>query len=61
MRLPLDQWLEQSVDSKHGALLRYTKFLKTLIEDNIKPNDAAKELVDSTSSSRDKPDTAYRL
>ncbi|KAG9517617.1 hypothetical protein KCV07_g6007, partial [Aureobasidium melanogenum] len=61
MRLPLDQWLGQSVASKHGALLRHTKILKTVIEDNITPEDAAKELVDNTSSSRDEQDTAYRL
>ncbi|KAG9663765.1 hypothetical protein KCU64_g1102, partial [Aureobasidium melanogenum] len=61
MRLPLNQWLEHVIAQKHGALLQHTQILKTLIEDSISPMDAAKELIDDISSSRNREDTAYRL
>ncbi|KAH0402552.1 purine and uridine phosphorylase, partial [Aureobasidium melanogenum] len=61
MRLPLDQWLEHAVAQEHGALPQHTQILKTVIQDKISPENAAKELVDNTSSSRDEEDTAYRL
>ncbi|KAH0344627.1 hypothetical protein KCU83_g8171, partial [Aureobasidium melanogenum] len=58
---PLDQWIEHSVAQKHGALPQHTQILKALVEDNIKSDDAAKQLIDDTSSSRDVTDVAYRL
>ncbi|KAG9757778.1 purine and uridine phosphorylase, partial [Aureobasidium melanogenum] len=61
MQSPLDQWLEHAVAQEHGALPQHTQILKTVIQDKISPENAAKELVDNTSSSRDKQDTAYRL
>jgi hypothetical protein len=61
MRLPLDQWLEQSVNSERGALHRHTQILRTVIQDKISSENAAKRLIDDTSSSRDTADTAYRL
>ncbi|KAG9854462.1 purine and uridine phosphorylase, partial [Aureobasidium melanogenum] len=60
-RLPLDQWLEHVKAQKHGALPQHTQILKTVIEDSISPEDAAQQLIDDVSSSRDAADTAYRL
>lgn len=61
MLSPLDEWLEHAKAQKHGALPQHAQILKTLIEEKIKPEDAARQLVDDTSSSRDSADTAYRV
>jgi hypothetical protein len=61
MLSPLDQWLECEGVGRWGALEQHTRVLKTSLQDQIRPLDAAKELVDTASLSSDPSDTAYRL
>lgn len=61
MQSPLDQWLEHTIAQKHGALPQHTQILKAVIEDSISLVDTAQQLIDDTSSSRNREDTAYRL
>jgi hypothetical protein len=61
MLSPLDQWLECERVGRWGALEQHTRVLKTSLQDQIRPLDAAKELVDTASLSSDPSDTAYRL
>ncbi|CAD0098244.1 unnamed protein product [Aureobasidium mustum] len=61
MPSPLDQWLEHAIAQDHGSLPHHTQTLKPVIENTIKPEDAAKQLVSDVTSNRDSADTAYRF
>jgi hypothetical protein len=61
MPFPLDQWLDREGVGRWGALEQHTQVLKALLQGLVSPSDAAKELVDTASSSSDPSDTAYRL
>jgi hypothetical protein len=61
MSSPLDEWLEREGVERWGVLKQHTKVLKKLIQGRTSPLDAAKELVNTATSSFEPSDTAYRL